>query len=221
MQDAKQIMEQGWKARELLDFVTAENLLNQAKEIFKQNEDWFNYTECLNHLAYTKKLKAAAELDEGLILVEEAKQVASEKLTKDTLVLRAEISLLEAKGNFEKAKIIAQKLLETAQKPEVKADALSHLSTFNLRTGNIVEAEELINEAVTQMAMSTVIADDQVINIWRCRLALAQSIIAFNKNDISKALQFANQAKEIAEANALKPRLKQVETILNLIQSKN
>jgi len=47
-------MEQGWRAREALDFDTAERLLNDAKALFEKSDDWFNVTECLNHLAYTK-----------------------------------------------------------------------------------------------------------------------------------------------------------------------
>ena len=221
MQDPKQIMEQGWKAREALDFETADKLLNQAKNIFEKNEDWFNVTECLNHLAYTQKLRAVVELDKGFKLISEATEIAKSKNTKEFLILRASMSLLDAKGNYEKAKIIAEQLLEKAEKPNVKADFLSHLATFNLRTGNINKAKELIAQADKFMQDSEDIEKDPVKSIWKCKILLTKALVEYNNQSFDQARKLAKEALVLAKEKGLKTRFNQAEELLELLNPKN
>lgn len=221
MQDPKQLMEQGWKAREALDFKTAEKLLNQAKVLFEKESDWFNVTECLNHLAYTQKLRASDELNSGFKLIDVAKEISCGNGTKDFLILRAEMSLLEAGGNFEKAKIVAKYLLDNTEKPNVKADLLSHLATFSLRTGDVKDAEELIEQADVFMRTSDGTEKDSVKSIWKCRILLTKALIAYNNQNLEKARELVEEALTLAEANALSTRTTQAKELLELLDLKN
>ncbi len=131
------------------------------------------------------------------------------------------MSLLDAKGNYEKAKIIAEQLLEKAEKPNVKADFLSHLATFNLRTGNINKAKELIAQADKFMQDSEDIEKDPVKSIWKCKILLTKALVEYNNQSFDQARKLAEEALVLAKEKGLKTRFNQAEELLELLNPKN
>src|SRR3989344_4952232 len=124
IEEAKAKMEAGWKLREEWKFEEGEKLLHEAKEIFEEEGDWFNVTECLNHLAYCEKIKATQSSFKGFSLAKESLKVSEDHGTKRVLILRALISLVSSVGNFELAKKYTQEAISGFGEGAAKADKI-------------------------------------------------------------------------------------------------
>lgn len=91
---AKQLREQCWKVREDFRFDGAEKLLNEVEAIFEQELDFYNVTECLNHLAYNYKLQATKLAEKGFETAKESYEIAKRQNTKLGSVLRSKCHFL-------------------------------------------------------------------------------------------------------------------------------
>lgn len=217
-EQAKELMEKGWKAREALDFETAEKCLLEAKKIFEQDEDWFSLTECLNHLAYTDKLKAKKTLDHGLSLVIESLEVAQKKETREVLILRALISLLNAQGNFEEALKYARIVLDLYEKPINKADIMQHIAALELRTGRIDKAEVSIEKANELLNEGWENEKEPHRSIWKVSILLTKGLILYNKENLPEAKKIGEEALDLATKMDLKTRITQAQIFLDLFK---
>jgi tetratricopeptide (TPR) repeat protein len=215
-EDPKILMEEGWKAREDLEFEKAERLLNQALKIFEESEDWFNVTESLNHLAYTEKLKAVHHNLRGMEYAEESRGVAETHSTKKIMVLRALMSLADSAGLFELALKYGHECLSEISKPLHKADVLCHIATFQLRTGQLAEAEETIKEAELLMEQHINEEKEPHLSIWKSKILATKGLILYNKGDKEEAKRFLSEALDIAKKQNLKTRVAQIDAILGL-----
>jgi len=216
---AKELMENGWRARENLELDKAQKLLNEAKTIFEKEEDWFNVTECLNHLAYTFKLMSKHALEEGMKLVESSEKMQVQYRTKRTSILRAKMSLLDSMGNFETSLTIACELLNDYTKPANQADVLSHIAMFQLRTGDIEGAMITINNAVKLIEEGWNDEKDPVRSIWKTKILMTKGLISYNIGDIETAKKLGDSALELAQALSLKTRISDARNFLALIDS--
>lgn len=219
--DAKELMEEGWKARESLEFEKAEKLLTQAKEAFEKQGDWFNVTEALNHLAYNEKLRAINHNQKGMKYAEESLDVAKRQGTKTELALRALMSLASSAGLFEQALKWAQKMLQTVTKTASRADILSHIATFQLRTGKLTEAEASVEEAEALMRQGFDDEREPHRSIWKSRLLATKGIILYNKGDLEGAKKCINEALEIATKQNIKTRIEEIKAIHQLVGDLN
>ncbi len=210
-------MEAGWRAREDHNFDAAETLLNQAKEIFEQEEDWFNFTECLNHLAYTYKLKAMQNSDRAIELAKESMEMAGEKKTKRLHALRALISAYETAGLFEPCINLAKEYIELQDNTAAKADMQSHLATFLMRTGNINGGLEMVETSLQNLERGGDSGRDPHKSIWKTRALKEQALILHNLGRTQEATEKVEQALKIAKEKDLKTRMSQLETIKHII----
>lgn len=215
-QKARKLMDKGWRLREDLEFEEAEKLLNEAKELFEEDEDWFNVTEALNHLAYSEKLRAVHSSLRGLELAEQSLGVAEEHGTKKTLVLRALMSLANSAGAFEKALKYGLEALPLFRTPADKADILSHIATFYLRTGRPDEAEKHIEMAKEEFEKGRNDVDDPHRTIWETKIMLTESVILYNKGDTDEAKKLGERALGMANKAGLKTRSAEIKTFLEL-----
>ncbi len=220
-EQAKNLMEEGWKARENLEFDKAEKLLNEALELFENNEDWFNVTETLNHLVYTQKLRAVHHIKNGLELAEKSESIATQHDTKKSLILRAQLSMASAAGLFEHALKLSYECLNETSKPLAKADMLSHIATFKLRTGNILEAENTINEAEAMFMVTENWEQEREPHrsTWKSRMVATKGLILYNKGSIEDAKKHFLDALEIAQQNDLKTRVIEIQELLKLVNN--
>lgn len=219
IEEAKKTMEKGWKAREDHKFEEAEKLLKDAKKIFEKEGDWFNVTECLNHLAYNEKLQAIEKLNKGIDYVHEATEVASKHETKDVFIDRAFTSLYETAGIYEKAIEHARKTLNAYGEGCDKADMLSHISSFELRLGNLQKARETNDKAIEMFENHKSGATEPHRYIWETRLLGNTALIEFHLGNRDKAVEIAKNALEIAEKHNLKTRKSQLELLLEIVNS--
>ncbi len=217
--NAAQLMEEGWKARENLEFEKAEKLLKEAKALFEKNGDWFNVTEALNHLAYTEKLKAAHSNLQGMQYAEKAREVALSHSIETGFVLRALMSLASSSGLFEQALGWAEKSLHISTKPATKADILSHIATFQLRTGKLEEAEKTVNQAELLMEQGFEDEREPHRSIWKSRLLAAKALILYNKGKLREAEEYILGAQEVAEKQNLKTRMDEIKALRKLFIS--
>ncbi len=213
---AKKIMDLGWKARENLEFDKAEKLLNEAKTLFEESADWFNVTEVLNHLAYTEKLKAVHHNLEGMKYAKQSEKIAEEHLSKKTSVLRALMSLADSAGLFEQALKWGYACLEEMSDPLPKSDILSHIATFQLRTGNILEAEVTISEAEALMDKHLSEGSEPHLSIWRSKILATKGLILYNKGDTGEAKKYLTKALDLATEKDLKTRQAQIKSVMEL-----
>lgn len=219
--DPKELMEQGWKDRENLEFEAAEKNLQVALDLFKNAEDWYNVTECLNHLAYTQKLKAQQELIKGIQLSKESNEISQDKGTKKGSVLRALMSIYCEAGNFEKALQVAHKLSAMTEKPANRADVWAHIAKCELRTGNAKKALETIKMAEAYLAEGWESEREPHRSIWKCSLLLNKALILFNLGEKESALDALTEALKISQDHNLKSRSAQALEIKELIESSN
>lgn len=215
-EDPKKIMEEGWKARENLEFEKAEKLLNKAKEIFEDNEDWFNVTEALNHLAYTEKLNASYHSLKGIKLCKESERISKEHNIKKELILRALMSLTESAGLFEQALKWGNESLSLISKPLARADTLSHIAGFLLRTGKPIDAEKTINEAESIMTQHFENGEEPHRSIWKCKILKTKALILYNKGDLEGADKYLKEALSISEKQDLKTRTAEIKSIMEM-----
>ena len=215
---AKDLMEQGWKAREALDFEKADELLKMAMQLFEKNEDWFNVTECLNHLAYTEKVKAVHGFEAGIKLAEKSLKISEEKGTKKVLLLRALASLSAAVGNFEVAMKYAKESVELMQKPEDKADMNVHIAFYLLRTGKPDEALELINDAILVLEKNESEVRDPHISIWLTNAMVKKGCILYDLGRLDEAKKIGEEALKIEKEKDTKTRGVETEEFLKLFK---
>lgn len=213
---AKDLMERGWQAREDHNFPMAYTLLIQALVIFAQEGDYFNMTECWNHLAYAYKIQAGILTRQGVDAAYEALRLAQEHGVKKALILRALFSTLSAQGNFEQALKYAAQMLELMEKPAPRADILSHIAYFQLRTGQLIQAKHTIAEAVELLEQGWEDECSPHRFIWKVKILLTQSLISYNEGSIEVGRRFAEQALEIAKEQQLKTRITESESVLAL-----
>ncbi len=215
-ENAKNLMEEGWKARENLEFEKAEKLLNEAKALFETSGDWFNVTEATNHLAYTEKLKAVHHNLKGMRYAKDSEETAIEHSTKKVLVLRTLMSLANSAGLFEQALKWGYKCLSEFTKPLPKADILSHIATFQLRTGKLVDAEKTINDA--ELLMDNHLEEEQEPHrsIWRSKILATKGLILYNRGETESAKEYLKNALDVAKKHNLKTRITEIETIMEL-----
>jgi tetratricopeptide (TPR) repeat protein len=212
----EQLMEEGWKARENLDFNKAEKLLIEAKEMFEKVGDWFNVTEALNHLAYTEKLKAIHHNLKGMAYAKEAKRISEGHSTRKELVLRALMSLANSSGLYEQALRWGKECLKYFPGSASRADILSHIATFQLRTGYLAEAEKTINEAELLIDQGYEQEREPHRSIWKSKVLFTKALILFNKNTVREAKEYADRAYQIAKEQDLKTRQKEIQEIMEL-----
>ena len=210
-------MEQGWKAREDFNFSLAEKLLTDAKAIFEKPDDWYNVTECLNHLAYTDKLKSKQMLEHGVSLANKSIEIAKTKQTKNGSAIRASISLLSAQGNYEEALKLARELFSALEKPANKADVLQHISTFQLRTGKVNDAKKSIDEAEKLLLEGWETEKEPSRSIWKVGLLLTRGLIFYNMGDVETAKEEGKEALNISTKEGLRTRVSQTKAFLKLI----
>jgi tetratricopeptide (TPR) repeat protein len=213
---ASNLMEEGWKAREDLEFEKAEKLLTEAKELFEKVGDWFNVTEALNHLAYTQKLKAVRNNLEGMKYVDQARKIAVEHNIKVELVYRALMSLASSSGLFEQALEWAEKSLDYFTAPAAKADILSHIAIFQLRTGKLEKAEKTINQAESLMDQGFNLEREPHRSVWKSKMLATKALVLYNKGSLKEAKKYFGKAREVAEKQNLKLRLDEINALSGL-----
>jgi tetratricopeptide (TPR) repeat protein len=218
IEEALDLMEQGWNKREDLEFEKAEELLNKAYKIFHSEGDWFNSTEALNHMAYNDKLKAVKLLNKGLETAYSALSVSKEKSVKDELIYRAIISILSSLSRYEEALVYAKKILDRYESPASKADILSFIAMCELRTGNIEKAENTINESLMLLDEGWNDEREPHRSIWKCKILLTYGYILFNKDQKEKAMECGRQAHDLANSYALKTRAEEAHAFLKLFE---
>lgn len=217
IEDAKELMEEGWKARENLEFEVAREKLNASLKIFEKERDFKLVTEALNHLAYTEKLDSAQHASLALETALKSEKIAIEHQIDLSLIYRAIISTAESLGNFELALKYTNKMLPLLNKPILKGDLLSHMATFEMRTGNLSKATETIEEALKLLEEGWDSEREPHRTIWKLRALSAKALIISNQGDKSEALEILSNAKRIAQENDLKPRLKQIEMLIETL----
>jgi len=209
--EAKKVMELGWQAREALEFEKAEQLLNQAKSIFQEQGDWFNVTECLNHLAYTEKVKASQSLIKGVAFANKALETANKNTTKLVHIYRVLFSLSVSLGNFEAALKWINEYLALQKKPEDVADAKANKALCLLRMGNAKDALALIDEAlVTLQANASGIAEPH-ISLWLVAALLKKAVILYDTGQVAEADTVSSTALVLAREKNLKTRIVEIE----------
>lgn len=209
---AKQIMEEGWKARENLEFEKAEKLLYEAKSIFEQEADWFNVTECLNHLAYNEKLQAVHHNIKGATFTGLATEISREHNTKELFILRAMMSLFSSAGNFEQALKMALKALPFYEEPSSKADILRHIAYFYLRTGDMKSAMTFLNDAEENFNDSSGKVTEPHVSIWKVSFLVTKGLFAYNLGNMDEARELGMQALLLAKGKGLKNRIEEAES---------
>ena len=215
--DPKKLMEEGWQARESLEFEKAEKLLTEAKILFEEAGDWFNVTEALNHLAYNEKLRAGQNNLKGITYAEEAKAVADKYNTKAELVFRALMSLASSAGFFEQALKWGEMCLDSVTTAAAKADILSHIAVFQLRTGKLKEAERTITKASTCMEDGFSLEREPHRSIWKSKILIAKALIFYNKGDFESVKKILVEARLVAEKQNLKARLAEIAEVSKLL----
>lgn len=218
IQEAKELMENGWRARENLEFNKAKELLLQAKGVFENEEDWFNVTECLNHLAYNEKLQAMHHNLDGIKYAEEAEEIANKHNTERKLILRTLMSLASSAGLFERALHWSKEAIPMFTKDADKADIFGHAATFNLRTGDIKKALENIEIAEDLMGKGFDTQNEPHRSIWKSKLLLTKALISFNNDDIPSAKRFFEEGYKIAKDQNLKTRIAEAEALKPLFE---
>ena len=97
-----------------------------------------------------------------------------------------------------------------------KADILSHIATFQLRTGKLVDAEKTINEA--ELLMDNHLEEEQEPHrsIWRSKILATKGLILYNKGETESAKENLTNALDVAKKQNLKTRITEIETIMEL-----
>ncbi len=212
------MMEKGWKAREDLHFEEAEKILHEVRDLFEKDKDWFHVTEALNHLAYNEKLKAVHQNLRGLELAEESMQVAKKHKIEKMLILRALMSLANSSGNYERALKYGLEALPLFKKPADKADILSHIATFQLRTGRVRDAFRTIKKAEGIFKKAKKKTKDPHRSIWESKILLTKALIMYNRNQLKRAKKLGEKALKLAKNKDLKTRKEEVRTFLKLLK---
>ena len=214
LDEARVLLEEGWKAREALDLDTARIKLQESQQVFEETGEFQLVTESLNHQAYTEKLDAGQHAVLALELAMKSEQIAVEHGVDPVLTYRAVMSTAETAGLFELALQYANKMLPLLDKPILKGDLMSHIATFEMRTGNITKASQSIEQALSLLEEGWETEREPHRTIWKLRALCTKAIIKSNMGEKDEAKNLLENAKRIAENNDLKPRLKQIETLI-------
>lgn len=214
---AKELMEDGWKAREDLDFDQAEQLLSEARTIFEEEGDWFNVTECLNHLAYMHRLIALRASLKGVEMAEASRKIAIDKKTKEVNTTRALMSTTGLAGEYERACKYAEGYLKIQESPAPRGDVEASLARFLLRTGKLDEAYKMIEKALSDLAEGWDEESFPHKAIWKSGALLTKALILYNMEDSGQARQLAREALEIAKEHKLKTRKLEAERFLDFL----
>lgn len=214
--DPKELMEEGWKLREILEFNKAEESLVQAKNGFENQEDWFNVTECLNHLSYNEKLKSKHAGFSAIRFAEESYQIAKKNNTKMVFCLRALLSASMGLGNYERSKIFAEELVSMTEKSASKGDFMRHLAECQLRTGDLISAEKTIEKSLELIDKGWEEEMDPQKSIWKTAALILKAIILYNKGNLEESKRTLQDAKDIAEKMNLKTRLAEISEAMKL-----
>ncbi|PIR43318.1 hypothetical protein COV24_03270 [candidate division WWE3 bacterium CG10_big_fil_rev_8_21_14_0_10_32_10] len=215
--DPKQLMEQGWKARENLEFEKAEQLLNTAKKMFEEQKDFYNISECLNHLSILKKMQGGILIQKSVELAEESLKINEEHNTKAILSHRALASSLKTLGAFEQAeKHINTVVEDMKENSAARADMRADLALNFLRRGNIQNATEQIELAKKELEEGWEAERMPHKMIWKTKILMYQSLVEYNKGNKEKSKEWAVEAQKLAKEYNLKTRLKETELLLSL-----
>ena len=218
MNDPKKMMEEGWKAREDLRFEEAKDLLQKAKGLFQEAGDWFNVTECNNHLVYTDRMVAEQVTLNAIKTAEESLKIATDRSTKKPAVLRALVTIYTSNGQFEMALKYCKEYLSLQTDGLDRADLMSHLALLTCRTGDAKKALEIINDT---MGLFDKFADqmpgkEPAASIWLAKALATKAVILFNSGDTAQAKEFAKQSLDLATQKNQKTRIMQANELLKL-----
>ncbi len=215
LEEAKVLLEEGWKAREALDFDTAREKLTKSRETFEKAGDFRLVTEALNHLAYTEKLAAGQSANLALKLAKESENIAEKNNIDPILTYRAIISTAETAGLFEVSLKYAEKILPLLQKPILKGDLYAHIASLELRTGKLEQAGETIGKSLLLIEEGWDSEREPHRSIWKLKTMITQALIAYNMGNKTEAMETFHNARQIALEQDLKPRLAQIEILID------
>ncbi len=218
-EQAKELMQKAVIERESFNFDTAEQMLNTAKIAFTEQNDLYNVSECLNHLAYSKKLRAKQILSEGHALAKESFELTSNNNLKQQSSLRCLISLLTPQERYEEELKVCNKLLELTSRPANKGDVLQHIAYSLLRTGKITEANLTIAQSLKMIEEGAKSEPESAINVWKSSSLITKALIEYNLGEIENAKKSAEEALKVAKSSVSKMRVKQAEAVLKLLNS--
>ena len=215
--DPKQLMEEGWKSRENLNFEQAEKKLTKAKKLFEEQEDFYNASECLNHLSILKKMRGMELLREAVRLGLESLKLNEEKGNKTILSKRAVASSLKTLGEFEKAEKYIKAVVENMKENSTARSEMRTDLAFNLmRRGKINEAKEQIELAQKELEEGWENERFPHKVIWKTKLLNYRSLIEYNLGNIDIAKELAEEMHKLAKENDLKTRLEEAKSLLEL-----
>lgn len=214
---AKDLMEKGWKAREAHEFEESEKLSLEAKALFEELKDWGNVVECLNHLAYLRKIQSFQFGQEAIEFAAEALRFAKEHNVKTALAERANSSVLKYAGEFETAeKFTRSFVVQMTENPAARADMRGDLAFILMRRGKLDEAREEIELAFKELEEGWEEERMPHKMIWKTKLLGYASLIAYNSGDVDKAERLAEEFYQLAKEHNLEMRLHEAESLLEL-----
>ncbi len=218
LEEAKVLLEEGWKARENLDLPTARVKLQESQRVFEEAGEFRLVTESLNHQAYTEKLDATQHAALALELAMESEQVALENGTELVLIYRAVMSCAETAGLYEIGLQYANKMLPLLEKPVLQGDLYSHIATFEMRTGNLEQAKQTIEKGLALLQEGWETEREPHRTIWLLRAHMAKALITYNSGNRDEAVSILQKAKEsVKDREDLKPRVQQIEMLLKYL----
>ena len=221
--EALQYIEDGWKARENLDFEGADAKLKAALAFFEEAEEYGHMVEALNHLAYSMNMQGKIDIRKGADYANRALEVATENNIKPVLALRANMTLASSLGDFERASFFACQLAQRQPDSLDKADTISHQALFEMRTGNIKMAEKFMEVSLKMfddMWKTKKDEDGPHKFIWKTRALGTHALITYNQGDTDKALQILYEALSMAKERNLKTRTVEIEYLIENIKKR-
>lgn len=218
--EALELMEKGWRARENYKFDKAEELLTRAWDLFKKEDDWSNVVECLNHLAYLRKVQSFRLSQEATKFAKKALEKAKEKKVQTTLAERANSSVLKYAGEFEKAEKHTRTFIEnTPNDAAARADMRGDLAYILMRRGRLAQAQSEIELALAELEKGWEKARMPHRMIWKTKLLMYQSLIKYNSGEVEEAKQLAGEALKLSQENQLQMRQEEATTLLELFDT--
>lgn len=214
---AKYLMEEGWKAREALEFDKAEILLNEARKEFEALNDYSNVTECLNHLAYLYKLKAYWSGKKAVEYAKRSLETAKEKNAKTILSIRAVVSTLKYTGNFEEAYPYIKSFIDSQENVAAKGDVEADFAFTTMRMGYPDEALKIINDSISHIEEGWEMERMPHKAIWMSKAYLFRGLINYNLGKKDEAKKDYNQALKYAKDADNKTRLAEAEDLKRLL----
>lgn len=218
LEKAKVLLEEGWKARENLDLPTARVKLQESQRIFEEAGEFRLVTESLNHRAYTEKLDATQHAALGLELAMESERVALEHGTEVVLIYRAIMSCAETANFHELGLQYANKMLPLLKKPVLQGDLYSHIATFEMRTGNLEQANQTIEKGLALLQEGWETEREPHRTIWLLRAHMAKALITYNGGNRDGAIDILQKAKDSIQGREdLKARAQQIDLLLKYL----